>query len=35
MTFILLRDIGRAFISREVEREQVRQCLEAEIAGTA
>ena len=35
MTFILLREIGRAFISRDVERDQVRQCLEAEIAGTA
>lgn len=35
MTFILLHDIGRAFISREVEREQVRQCLQAEIADTA
>jgi len=35
MTFILLHDIGRAFISREVERDEVRRCLEAEIAGTA
>lgn len=35
MTFILLHDIGRAFISRDVERDQVRRCLEAEIAGTA
>ena len=35
MTFILLHDIGRAFISRDVERDQVRRCLEAEISGTA
>ncbi len=35
MTFILLHGIGRAFISREVERDQVSRCLEAEIAGTA